>query len=120
MLMLYKTGIVRNSPRFTKMLMIALVGYAVFGLVNLLLSVFSVGGWHNVYSSGGLLPILISGFGVVLASFFLVLDFDFAEQGIRNGLPRVYAWTAAFGLVVTLVWLYLEILRLLSILRGND
>jgi len=62
----------------------------------------------------------ISAFGVVLASLFLVLDFDFIEQGIRNGLPERYAWTAAFGLVVTLVWLYLEILRLLAILRGND
>lgn len=120
MLVLYKTGVIRNSPKFTKVLMIALVGYLVFGLVNILLSVFSVGGWQNVYTSGGILPILISGFGVVLASLFLVLDFDFAEQGIRNGLPREYAWTAAFGLVVTLVWLYLEILRLLAILRGED
>jgi uncharacterized YccA/Bax inhibitor family protein len=120
MLVLYKTGVVRNSPKFTKMLMIAAVGYLVFGLLNMMLSIFSVGGWQNVYTSGGLLPVLISGFGVALASFFLVLDFDFAEQGIRNGLPRIYAWTAAFGLVVTLVWLYLEILRLLAILRGDD
>jgi uncharacterized YccA/Bax inhibitor family protein len=120
MLALYKTGVVRNSPKFTKVLMIAAVGYLAFGLLNLLLSMFSVGGWQNVYTSGGLLPVLISGFGVVLASFFLVLDFDFAEQGIRNGLPQVYAWTAAFGLVVTLVWLYLEMLRLLAILRGDD
>ena len=120
MLALYKTGVVRNSPKFTKMLMIAGAGYIAFGLLNMMLSMFSVGGWQNVYTSGGLLPVLISGFGVVLASFFLVLDFDFAEQGIRNGLPRAYAWTAAFGLVVTLVWIYLEILRLLAILRGND
>ena len=55
----------------------------------------------------------------MLASLFLVLDFDFVEQGIRNGLPQQYAWTAAFGLVVTLVWLYLEILRLLAILQNN-
>lgn len=120
MLVLYKTGVIRNSPRFTKVLMIAAVGYLVFGLLNFVLSAFSVGGWQNVYSQGGLLPILISGFGVVLASLFLVLDFDFAEQGIRNGLPREYAWTAAFGLVVTLVWLYLEMLRLIAILRGDD
>lgn len=120
MLVLYKTGVVRNSPRFTRVLMIAAVGYLVFGLLNLVLSMFQVGGWQNVYTQGGLLPVLISGFGVVLASLFLVLDFDFAEQGIRNGLPRQYAWTAAFGLVVTLVWLYLEMLRLLAILRGDD
>jgi uncharacterized YccA/Bax inhibitor family protein len=118
MLFMYKAGVVRNSPKFTRVLMIAAVGYLVFGLLNLLLSAFT--SWQNVYSSGGLLAVLISAFGVVLASFFLVLDFDFVEQGIRNGLPRVYSWTAAFGLVVTLVWLYLEILRLLAILRGDD
>jgi len=116
MLTLYKTGVIRNSPKFQKTLLIAGVGYLVFGVINLLFAVFS---GHSVYNGGGLLPILISGFGVVLASFFLVLDFDFIDQGIRNGLPRQYAWTAAFGLVVTLVWLYLEILRLLAILRGD-
>lgn len=120
MLVLYKTGVIRNSPKFTRILMIAAVGYLVFGLLNLLLSAFNVGGWQNVYAMGGPLPILISGLGVVLASLFLVLDFDFIDQGIRNGLPRAYAWTAAFGLVVTLVWLYLEMLRLIAILRGND
>jgi uncharacterized YccA/Bax inhibitor family protein len=120
MLALYKTGVIRATPRFTRMLMIAMVGYLVFAAVNILLSVFHIGGWQNVYSGGGLLPILISAFGVGLASLFLVLDFDFVEQGVRNGLPERYAWTAAFGLVVTLVWLYLEILRLLAILRGDN
>ena len=61
----------------------------------------------------------MSAFGVVLASLYLVLDFDFIDRGVRNGLPERYAWTAAFGLVVTLVWLYLEILRLLAILQNN-
>ncbi|HEY6798250.1 MAG TPA: Bax inhibitor-1/YccA family protein [Kineosporiaceae bacterium] len=120
MLALYTTGIIRNSPKFTRGLLIAGVGYLAFGLLNLLLAGFHVGGYHSVYSGGGLLAIAISGFGVALASLFLVLDFDYVEQGIRNGLPREYAWTAAFGLIVTLVWLYLEILRLLAILRGND
>jgi uncharacterized YccA/Bax inhibitor family protein len=55
----------------------------------------------------------------VLASLFLVLDFDQIETGIRNGVPERYAWLAGFGLVVTLVWLYLEILRLIAILRGD-
>lgn len=118
MLALYKTGVIRNSPKFQKTLMIAGVGYLVFGLVHFLGVMF--GAWSSIYSGGGLLPVALSAFGVLLASFFLVLDFDFVEQGIRNGIPKVYAWTAAFGLVVTLVWLYLEILRLLAILRGND
>jgi len=120
MLLLYKTGVLRATPRFTKTLMIAMVGYLVFGALNILLSVLHVGGWQNVYGGGGLLPILISAFGVMLASFFLVLDFDFIERGVANGLPERFAWTAAFGLVVTLVWLYLEILRLLAILRGDN
>jgi uncharacterized YccA/Bax inhibitor family protein len=116
MLVLYRTGVIRNSPKFTKILTIALVSYLVFGLINLLFAVF---GGMSVYSAGGILPVLVSGFGVVLASLFLVLDFDFIEQGVRNGLPREYAWLAGFGLVVTLVWLYLEILRLLAILQNN-
>ena len=119
MLVLYRTGVIKATPKFTKMLLIAAVGYMVFAAVNILLSVFLTS-WTNVYAMGGILPILISGFGVALASLFLVLDFDFIEQGVRNGLPEKYAWTAAFGLMVTLVWLYLEILRLLAILRGND
>lgn len=118
MLVLYKTGVVRNSPKFQKTLMIAGIGYLVFGLVHFLGVMFNA--WSSIYSGGGLLPIALSLFGVVLASFFLVLDFDFVEQGIRNGIPKPYAWTAALGLVVTLVWLYLEILRLLAILRGDD
>lgn len=117
MLALYKVGAVRNSPKFTRGLMIAIVGYMVFGLVHLLGVMF--GWWPSVYSNG-LLGVAISAFGVVLASLFLVLDFDFVEQGIRNGVPKQFAWMAGFGLVVTLVWLYLEILRLLAILRGND
>jgi uncharacterized YccA/Bax inhibitor family protein len=117
MLIAYKTGVVRNSPRFTKVLTIAGIGYLVFGLVNLVASLAGIG---SVYSGGGLLAIVVSAFGVVLASLFLVLDFDFIEQGVRNGLPVKESWRAGFGLMVTLVWLYLEILRLIAILRGND
>lgn len=118
MLVLYKTGVVRNSPRFTKVLMIAGAGYLLFSLVHLGGVMF--GAWSSLYAGGGILPLALSAFGVVLASLFLVLDFDFVEQGIRNDLPQAFAWTAAFGLVVTLIWLYLEILRLISILRGGD
>ena len=117
MLLLYRTGVIRATPKFQKMLIIAGAGYLIFAVLNILLSSFHV--IPNVYSVGGL-GLLVSAFGVALASLFLVLDFDFVEQGIRNGLPARYAWTAAFGLVVTLVWLYLEILRLLASLRGYN
>lgn len=121
MLAAYRTGLVRATPKFRKIMTIAVLGYLVFALVHLL--GYAFGAWDSIYfGSGGpnLLGIAVSAFGVVLASLFLVLDFDSIEQGIRNGVPAEYAWVAGFGLVVTLVWLYLEILRLLAILRGND
>ncbi len=114
MLGLYKVGAVRATPKFTRILIIAGVGYMVFGLVHLMGVMF--GWWPSVYTSGPL-GLLLSAAGVVMASLYLVLDFDFVESGIRNGIPTRFAWTAAFGLVVTLVWLYLEILRLLAIIQ---
>jgi uncharacterized YccA/Bax inhibitor family protein len=117
MLGLYMIGAVRATPRFQRILLIAGVGYLVFGLVHLLGVAFDW--WPSIYAGGGLLAIAVSAFGVVLASLFLVLDFDQIEQGIRNGAPQKFAWLAGFGLVVTLVWLYLEILRLIAILRGD-
>jgi uncharacterized YccA/Bax inhibitor family protein len=67
----------------------------------------------------GPLGFLIGLFAVGLAAAMLILDFDFAEQGVKNGIPERYSWLAAFGLVVTLVWLYIEMLRLIAILRGD-
>lgn len=116
MLALYRFKVIRATPKFQRILYIAGAGYLVFSLINLGFAVF---GGHSVYSVGGL-GLLVSAFGVGLAALYLVLDFDFIDQGIRNGLPARYAWTAAFGLIVTLVWLYVEILRLLAILRGNN
>lgn len=115
MLVLYRTRRIQATPKFTRVLIIAGVGYFVFGLVHLVGVMF--GAWNSVYAGNSVLALGLSAFGVVLASLYLVLDFDFIEQGIRNGLPQQYAWTAAFGLVVTLVWLYLEILRLIAILN---
>jgi uncharacterized YccA/Bax inhibitor family protein len=119
MLVLYKSGRVRATPKFTKMLMVAGLGYLFVGLISLVTAFFGVGGGWGFYGVGPL-GLLLCAAGVALASLFLILDFDFIEQGIRNGAPARVAWLAAFGLVVTLVWLYLEILRLLAILRGNE
>jgi uncharacterized YccA/Bax inhibitor family protein len=115
MLALYRTGVIKATPKFQKIVLIAGAGYLAFGLINLVVALVS---GHSAYQSP--LGWLIGAFGVSLASLFLVLDFDYIDQGIRNGLPRQYAWTAAFGLLVTLVWLYVEILRLLAILRGDN
>ena len=95
----------------------ATMGYMVLLLVNLGASLF---GANLGLFDGGLLSIGISLFAVGLASLNLVLDFDFIEKGAQQGLPDRYGWLAAFGLMVTLVWLYVEILRLLSYLRGSD
>jgi uncharacterized YccA/Bax inhibitor family protein len=115
----FKSGKVQVTPRFRKMAMVAILGYLVFSLVNLGLVLFNVvddpWGLRN-----GPMGILIGLFAVGLAAVFLVLDFDFVQQGVRNGLPDKYSWTAAFGLTVTLVWLYLEMLRLIAILRGDN
>jgi uncharacterized YccA/Bax inhibitor family protein len=73
----------------------------------------------GLYSVGGLGLILAAG-GVVLASLFIVMDLDQIDRAIKSGVPQIESWRAAFGLMVTLVWLYLEMLRLISILRGND
>ncbi|HEU0213010.1 MAG TPA: Bax inhibitor-1/YccA family protein [Jiangellaceae bacterium] len=114
----YRSKKIRVTPRFRRGVMIALIGYLVFCVVNLLFQIFgspdSPFGFRQ-----GLFGILIGLFAVGLAAFCLILDFDFIDQGVRNGLPARFAWTAAFGLTVTLVWLYVEMLRLLAILRGE-
>jgi uncharacterized YccA/Bax inhibitor family protein len=117
-LFLYRSKRVRVTPKFQRMAIIALGGYVLFSLVNLVASLFGVGdGWG--FRSGAL-GVAISLFAVGLAAVMLILDFDFVEQGVRNGLPEKYSWYAAFGLLVTLVWLYIEMLRLIAILRGDN
>ncbi|HUW77572.1 MAG TPA: Bax inhibitor-1/YccA family protein [Candidatus Nanopelagicaceae bacterium] len=118
-LFLYSSGKLRATPKFTKMLMSAAIGYLVLGLVSLIASFAHVGNGMGLYGVHGL-GLLLSVGGVALASFFFVLDFDQIEKGIKAGVPARESWRASFGLVVTLVWLYLEILRLLSILRQSN
>lgn len=114
----YRSGKVRVTPKFQRGAMIALGGYLVFCVVNLLAQVFN---WTDSPFGfrDGWLGVLIGLFAVGLASVMLILDFDFIEKGVKAGLPAKFAWTAAFGLTVTLVWLYIEMLRLLAILRGD-
>jgi uncharacterized YccA/Bax inhibitor family protein len=111
----YKSGRVRVTPKFQRTVLIAMGGYLIFSLVNIGVVLFT-----DTSLRGGLLGIGVGLFAITLAAAMLVLDFDFAEQGVKNGLPERFSWLAAFGLVVTLVWLYIEFLRLISILRGGD
>ena len=118
MLLLYKSGRLRATPRFQKMMAIALVSYLVIAVGSLISSLFGVGSGWGFYGVGGL-GIALCVLGVGLAAFTLVLDFDMIERGVAAGIPEKESWRASFGLMVTLVWLYLELLRLLAILQRN-
>ena len=118
MLVVYKTGAIRVTPRFTRWLLGAMVGVVSLMLVNLVASMFVSGGLGLRSSSSPALAIGFSLLCIGVAAFSFLLDFDMIDRAIRQGTPERFAWYAAFGLTVTLVWLYLEILRLLSYLRN--
>jgi uncharacterized YccA/Bax inhibitor family protein len=111
----YRFGWVKVDARFTRFMMFALIGYMVFALVNLGFSMFA---GMSVYSSpfGWLIALV----GVGLAAFTLNLDFEQIRQGAAERWPKEMEWRAAFGLTASLIWLYVEILRLLSIFNQND
>ena len=113
-LALYKSGRIRVTPRFTKMVVGATIGFFVLIMVNLVAGFFVDGG---LGLRQGPLGIVVGLFAIGLASLNLVLDFDMVEKAARQGVPTRFGWFAAFGIMVTLVWLYVEMLRLLSILR---
>lgn len=108
-LVAYKSGKIRVTPKFTRVLMGSLIGYFVFGIATIFI------GFPQ-----GQLGTLITVGGVVLASLFIVMDLDQIEKAVAAKVPAEESWRCAFGLMVTLVWLYLEVLRLISILRNND
>lgn len=117
-LLLFRSGKVRVTPKFTRWLIIALVGYLAFSVVNLVLSfIIPNDGFGPL--RGGMLGVVVGLVAVGLAAASLIVDFDSIKRGVEQGVPARFAWTAAFGLLVTLVWLYLELLRLLSILQRN-
>jgi uncharacterized YccA/Bax inhibitor family protein len=116
MFLAYKFGLIKVTARFRKVMTLAIIGYAIFAVVNFIFAIatnttFGIGG------SGGL-GIAISVFAVGLASFTLALDFDSIERAIASGAPQKYSWLLAHGLIVTLVWLYIEFLRLFARLRS--
>lgn len=113
MLFLFRSGRIRVTPQFQRMVILATAGFVVLILANLVYSLFS----DSAGLRGGSIGILIGVVAIGLASMNLVLDFDLIEKAERQGVPREFGWLAAFGLVVTLVWLYTEILRLLSLLN---
>jgi uncharacterized YccA/Bax inhibitor family protein len=108
-LVAYKSGKIRVTPKFTRILMGSLIGYFVFGIATIFIG----------FPQGGLGTLIAVG-GVVLASMFIVMDLDQIEKAVAAKVPASESWRMAFGLMVTLVWLYMEVLRLISILRSDD
>lgn len=125
-LALFANGKIRASKRATQIFLVAMIGYAVFSLINMGLMVFGVTddafGLRSQPSFLFGIPwgVLIGVFVILMAAYSLVLDFDAVKTGVQRGAPAKYGWTAAFGIMVTVIWLYLEILRLLAILRGSE
>ncbi|MGQ0625193.1 MAG: Bax inhibitor-1/YccA family protein [Sporichthyaceae bacterium] len=115
MLALYRSGKIRVTARLQKVVLAATIAFVGLLLVNLLFRAFGSGAdtW------GGPLGVGIGLIGVTLGAFMLTIDFDLVERGVRAGAPEIEAWRAAFGLTVTVVWIYIEMLRLLSALRGD-
>jgi uncharacterized YccA/Bax inhibitor family protein len=120
MLVVYKTGAIRVTPKFTRMIVAGMFGVLVLMIGNLVLGMFGVDHGEGLgLRSGGPLSIIFSLVCIGFAAFSFLIDFDAADQMIRAGAPEKAAWGIALGLTVTLVWLYLEILRLLSYLQRN-
>ncbi|PHX73729.1 MAG: hypothetical protein CK547_06945 [Chitinophagaceae bacterium] len=114
---LYKFGFIRATDRFRSILFTAMGGIMVFYLITFVLSLFNVD--IPMLHQGSLMSIGISLVIVVIAALSLVLDFDRIEEGAAMGAPKYMEWFCAFGLLVTLVWLYVEILRLLGNIYGR-
>jgi uncharacterized YccA/Bax inhibitor family protein len=117
MAFLYRARVIRATPRFARGLIAVMAGLFAVMLINFVLALF---GFNTGLRSNGALGIIFSLVCIVVASLSFILSFNEIEEGVRMGLPQRYAWTAAFGILVSLIWLYIEILRLLSYLRGDD
>jgi uncharacterized YccA/Bax inhibitor family protein len=118
MLVVYRTGAVKVTPKLTKWIIGAAGGAVLLMLVNMIVGFFVPGGMG--LRDGGGLAIIFSLVVIGIGAFMLLLDFDMADNMIRSGMSSKWAWYAAFGLMTTLVWLYLEILRLLSYFASSD
>jgi uncharacterized YccA/Bax inhibitor family protein len=118
LLLAYRSGLIRVTDSFRLGVVAATGGIALFYLATFILGFFGVH-FNSIYGAGPI-GIGFSVFVVIIAALNLVLDFDFIENAARAGAPKYMEWYAAFGLMVTLIWLYLEILRLLSKLRSRD
>ncbi|MFW0119821.1 Bax inhibitor-1/YccA family membrane protein [Rothia sp. P5766] len=117
-LALFSSGKIRATAKLTRFFMVAAISYTVFCLVNLVTSMFFDFNARSVEVMGIPLGLIIGLFAVLLATYSLLLDFTHASEAIKSGLPERESWRIAFGLVVSLVWLYIEILRVIYYIRS--
>jgi uncharacterized YccA/Bax inhibitor family protein len=117
LLLAYKVGLIRATPTFKKVIIAATGGIFLLYLTSFVLGFFGIQ-IPGIFEAGGA-GILFSGFVVIVAALNLVLDFDLIERGAAQGAPKYMEWYGAFALMVTLIWLYIELLRLLSKLRSR-
>lgn len=117
MFLAYRFGLIKVTAKFRRIMTMMIFGYAIFAVVNVFFAMFT----NTPFGFGGTsgIGIAISLFAVGLAAFSLALDFDSIEYAIRTGAPQKYSWLLAHGLIVTVVWLYIEFLRLFARLRGE-
>jgi len=113
----YKFFNIQVGTKFRKFVVAAMFGFVAVTMLDFVLGLF-----HNAigFNGFGTLGLIMSFVGLGLGILLLIMDFDFVERGIAAGLPERESWRAAFGLTVTIIWIYIEILRILAILRGND
>jgi uncharacterized YccA/Bax inhibitor family protein len=112
----YKFFNIRVSPTFRKWVVGAMIGFVAVSLLDFVLAFFGASFGFNGFGPMGLISSVL---GLGLGVLMLILDFDFVERGIAAGLPERESWRAAFGLTVTIIWIYIELLRILAILRGD-
>ncbi len=121
MLLMYKMGVIKATAGFKRGVMIATAGLAIGTLALWVLGMFGIGqGISGMLYGNGWMGIAFSVFCIGLAALNLVVDFAFIEEAAEKGAPKHYEWVGAFALLVTMVWLYIEILRLLAKLRGSE
>lgn len=124
-LALFASGKVRASARATKIFMIAIFGYLAYSIVNVFVMLFGGAGGNPFGLDGSVelfgipLGVILGVLVTIMAAYSLVLDFDMIQQGVRNHAPKKFGWTGAFGIMVTMIWLYMNILRMIAIARSN-
>jgi uncharacterized YccA/Bax inhibitor family protein len=110
MLAMYKSGILKVNSKFKKIVILSTFAISLFYIIDIVLGIFSIRNFSYIHDSSGL-SVIINFIIIVVAAFNLVIDFDLIENAVNYNSPKYMEWYCAFSLVVTLVWLYIEILR---------